>query len=189
MNDEQDKKLAALEALLFVHGEPVSFQKIGKIMDIGVEEAEQLVQKLESVLTSPVSGLRILRDIEKAQIVTKPEFGGILEQFIKEELDENLTPASLETLSIVAYFGPISRSRLEYLRGVNSVFTLRNLLLRGLVERFPDPHRTNAFLYKPSFELLKHLGLGGVQELPDYEKFQSVFQNFQTNQNPTNLAA
>ena len=59
--------------------------------------------------------------------------------FVKEELTEDLTPASLETLSIVAYLGPISRVRIEYLRGVNSSVILRSLMIRGLIERFADP--------------------------------------------------
>ena len=57
---------------------------------------------------------------------------------------------------------------------MNSSFTLRNLLIRGLVERQPDPKRGNVFLYRPSFDLLKYLGVGKVEELPEYEKFQAL---------------
>ena len=80
----------------------------------------------------------------------------------------------METLSIVTYAGPMTRAELEYIRGVNSSFTMRNLLIRGLIERYPDPKRTNVFIYKPSFDLLKHIGISKVEDLPEYEKFQAL---------------
>lgn len=171
-----DKKLASLEALLFIHGEALPLKKIEKVLKLGPGEALELLYQFSQVLESDGRGLRLIFDSGKFQLSTKPEFGKILEEFVREELTEDLTPASLEALSIIAYLGPISRSRLEYLRGVNSVFTLRNLMLRGLVERFPDPKRPNAYLYKPSLELIRHLGLGKTEELPDYEEFRDIIE-------------
>jgi len=177
MNTEQ--KLAELEALLFIHGEPLTFKKIAAVLDVDAAAAQSLIGELKKKLESAERGLALLLDDEKVQLVTKPQFGKIIEKFVKEELSEDLTPASLEALAIAAYFGPISRSRIEYLRGVNSVFILRSLLLRGLVERFPDPARPNAFLYKPTFDFLKHLGLEGKENLPEHEKFQSLLKAFE----------
>ena len=97
---------------------------------------------------------------------------------MKEEISEDLTPASLEALSIIAYLGPISRARLEYLRGVNSIVILRSLMIRGLVERFPDPAHPASFMYRGTFDLMKHLGIKEKEGVPDYEKFQELLKVF-----------
>ncbi len=173
------KNLARLEALFFIHGEPLRFEKIGKILGIPAEEVPALVGELERRLASEDRGLILIRSEGDAQLATKPEFAAILEGFIKEELAEDLSPASLETLAIIAYFGPISRTRIDYQRGVNSNFILRSLLLRGLVERSPDPGRPASFLYKPSFNFFRHLGVAKAEDLPDFEKFRGVLENFE----------
>ncbi len=173
------EKFAALEALLFIHGEPLSLRKIAGILDIEEAETVQLLSEFEQKLKEDARGLALLRDEEKVQLVTKPQFSPIVQTFMKEELSEDLTPASLETLAIVAYLGPIARSRIEYLRGVNSLFTLRNLRIRGLVERISDPVRPNAFLYRPTFTLMKHIGLTHKEDLPEYEKFSLLLKNLE----------
>ncbi len=174
-----DSKLAELEALLFIHGEPLTLKKIGAILELKLEEVETLAEELKKTLEAESRGLTLVSDEDRLQLATKPRFGKILEKFVKEELSEDLTPASLEALAAVAYFAPISRARLEYLRGVNSIFILRSLLLRGLVERFPNPDRPNSFLYRPTFDFLKHLGLARREDLPDFEKFQELLKKFE----------
>src|SRR5260221_661627 len=138
---EHHNNVAALEALLFIHGEPLVVAKIQEVLKVSAEEVEKLLEELSKKYESPGHGVRLLLHGAKAQLITKPEYGELLEYFVKEELAEELTPASLETLALVAYLGPLPRSRIEYLRGVNSSFTLRSLLVRGLVERVADPER------------------------------------------------
>jgi segregation and condensation protein B len=172
---------AALEALLFIHGEPLSYAKVQAILGIEQKEAlEALVDAYAEKLADAGRGLQLIRDREKIQLVTKPEFNGIVEQFVKAEVSEDLSPASLEALAIIAYLGPISRARIEYLRGVNSSLILRSLAIRGLVERMADPERPGSFLYGPTFELMKHLGVKEGGELPDFEKFQELMKVFET---------
>lgn len=177
-SEAQHEKLAELEALLFVHGEPLAFQKIGKMLKLETEAVRELVLAYEALLRAGDRGLLLVTSRDRVQLATKPQFARILEAFLKEELAEELTPASAETLAIVLYLGPLSRSRIEYYRGVNSLFTLRNLLIRGLVERFPDPERPLSFLYEASFALLRHLGISRKEDLPEYEKFRSFEQSF-----------
>ncbi len=177
-----ESKIAELEALLFIHGEPLTFKKIQAVLDIKPAELDDLIGEFKKQLDSESRGLSLLSDTEKIQLVTKPQFGKILEKFVKEELSEDLSPASLETLAIVSYFAPISRAKIEYLRGVNSSFILRSLLLRGLVERYPDPDRMNAFLYRLTFDLLKHFGVGKQESLPDYEKYKDLLKKFEENE-------
>jgi len=169
---------ASLEGLLFIHGEPLSYKKIQSVLGIEKEELEAIIKELESDLASDGRGLQLVSDKEKIQLATKPEFNSILESFMKEEISEDLSPASLEALSIIAYLGPISRARLEYLRGVNSIVILRSLMIRGLVERFPDPEHPASFLYRGTFDLMKHLGIKEKEGLPDYEKFQELLKVF-----------
>lgn len=176
-----EEKLAKLEAILFIHGEPLPAVKLGELLSVEQDELAALLGTLEERLRAAERGLMLLKDREKVQLVTKPEFHSVLEGFVKEELSEDLTPAVLETLAIISYFGPISRSRIEYQRGVNSMFILRNLLLRGLVERFPDPQHANSFLYRASLDLWKHLGLSRKEDLPEFEKFQGLLAQFENN--------
>jgi segregation and condensation protein B len=82
---------------------------------------------------------------------------------------KDLGKAGLETLSIVLYQGPLSRSEIDYIRGVNSQFIMRNLLIRGLVEKVDNPVDRRSFLYKPTLALLGYLGVSTVTDVPDYE--------------------
>ena len=183
-SENLNKKLAELEALLFIHGEPLTLEKIGTVLELNPEDRDVLIVELDKRLGVVDRGLALINFSGRIQLATKSEFKGILEKFVKSELSEELTPASLETLAIISYFGPISRNRIEYQRGVNSTFILRSLLLRGLIERFPDPNHPNAYLYQPSFELLRHLGMQKKEELPDYENFQSLLKSFETQGEP-----
>jgi segregation and condensation protein B len=172
-----EKKLASLEALLFIHGEPLSYKRIQGVLGIYKEELDALILDLRASLEDGKRGIQVVSDREKIQLVTKPEFNKILEDFVKEEISEDLTPASLEALSIIAYLGPLSRAKLEYLRGVNSSVILRSLSIRGLIERFPDPEHPSGFLYQSTLDLMKHLGIKGKEDLPDHEKFQELLKS------------
>ena len=176
--EPSDKHLASLEALLFIHGEPISHKKIAAVLQCTDAECASAIEALKAHLAADGRGLQLFSDKEKVQLATKPEFNKILEDFVKEELTEDLTPASLEALSIVAYLGPISRAKIEYLRGVNSMVILRSLTIRGLVERTPDPEHPSGFLYRPTFDLLKHLGVKQKEDLPEYAKFQELLKVF-----------
>ncbi len=165
---------AQLEALLFIYGEQVEVKKIAKILKQEVAEVEQALTALKEKLVSGDRGLSLIFSDSKVQLTTKPEFSRLFEDLIKDELTEALTPAALETLSIIAYGGPLSRSIIDYIRGVNSTFILRALLIRGLIERHSDPKRPNAYIYSPSFELLRHLGLSTTKDLPEYNKFREI---------------
>jgi segregation and condensation protein B len=171
---QQNNKLAALEALLFVHGEPMPVKKIAEILKMEDAEAEALISGFEAKLLESNRGLSLVSLGGRVQLATKPELNSALEDFVKAELSEELSPASLEVLSLISYLGPISRSKLEYIRGVNSSFILRSLLIRGLVERSTDPEHSLAYLYQPTFALLEHLGIKSQKDLPDYEKFRSL---------------
>lgn len=177
IEENKNKNLSALEALLFIHGEPISIAKIASGLGLDPGEVEELIIKFSESLTAENRGLNLMKMGDRVQLATKPEINSALENFVKSELNEELTSASLEVLSLVCYLGPISRSKIEYLRGVNSSFTLRSLLMRGLIDRIPDPNSAIAYLYRPTFELLGHLGLKAPEEMPEFEKFRDLLKN------------
>lgn len=169
-----EEKLAELEALLFIHGEPIRRSKIQSLIQIDKKECEELLAEFVRRLKNGDRGLTLTTNEDEIQLVTKAQFGTLLKKFMKEELSEELSPASLEALSIVAYLGPMTRSQLEYIRGVNSTFILRSLLIRGFIERYPDSKQAQSYLYRPSINFLKFLGLERQENLPEYEKFRSL---------------
>jgi segregation and condensation protein B len=165
---------AALEALLFIYGEPIAVKKIAQILNKKPSEIEQAAQTLKNALHDETRGLALIRHKDQLQLVTRPEFAPLLEMVMKTELRESLTHAAVETLAIISYGAPIIRSEIDYIRGVNSSFILRSLLLRGLIERSTDAKRGNAYVYEPSADFLKYLGVSQVEDLPEYEKFAAL---------------
>lgn len=174
MPTDNNTLMSKLEALLFIYGEPMEAKKLAKILGVKDAEIAGGLELLEKELQREERGLTLVMDKGKVQLVTKPLFAKLLEDITRQEFTEVLTPAALETLSIIAYAGPISRADIEYIRGVNSSFIMRALLMRGLVERSVDPKRSNTYLYSTSFELLRHLGLTKNSDLPDYSKYKEL---------------
>lgn len=181
---ETDKLQSALEALLFIYGEPMEVKKAANTLEVKPAEIEEAAKLLAQKLIDNKSGLALVWYDGKMQLTTKPEFSLLLEKVVKSELNEALTPAGLETLSIVAYSAPVSRAEIDYIRGVNSTFILRNLLLRGLIDRENDPKRANAYIYKPSFDFLKHIGVSRMEDLPEFEKFSKLTAQLKPNAAP-----
>lgn len=164
MNTEQK-----IEAILFYKAEPVSIKKISETLDISTEEAETAIESLKNSLQE--RGIVLVQKESAVTLSTHPELVDVIEKLAHEEVSGPLTKATLETLAIVAYHGPITKVQIDYIRGVNSNFILRNLLVRGLIEKVPNPKDARTSLYKPSFELLAHLGIQSINELPEYDSF------------------
>lgn len=160
---------AVLEALLFTSGEPLSFSRLAKIIGGTAAETRKAIDDLGSRYAHDAgSGLQLIVKDNQVVLATKNEIAPIVQEFIKSTMQENLSKAALEVLAIIAYRAPITRSEIEAIRGVNCHFTLRNLLLRDLIERAGNPEDGRGYVYRPSFKLLEHLGLGAPSELPDY---------------------
>lgn len=165
---------AKIEALLFAYGEPISIKELGRIIGIKSEDILESIATLEEKLSLENSGISLLLHDNKVQMVTKSQLKPTLEKLLRVELMEELTSASKETLAIIAYLGPISRGKIDYIRGVNSSYIIRNLSLRGLIEKTSDENHPNAYLYSLSFDFLKYLGIGKIKELPEYAKYHDL---------------
>lgn len=164
---EQDKLKSIIESVLFVSGGPVKIARLVKITGASKPEVENAIMMMQTEYAG--RGLAIIRKEDEVQLATNPENAGYVDDLVKSEIQENLSKAALEVLSIVAYRGPITRLDVEAIRGVNCTFTLRTLLMRGLLERVENPKDNRGFLYKVSFEFLKKLGLESINKLPDFE--------------------
>lgn len=168
---------AILESLLFAAGEPLSLQKISEILGLENAKTEELIEELKNDYLTNNRGLRLLENDHYYSLVTVPEASFYIQKLIKISFEGELSPAALETLAIIGYRGPLSRSEIDEIRGVNSYYLLRTLLIRGLLEREPHPQHANIFLYRLSSDFLKFLGLSSVKDLPDYQNFQEKLKS------------
>ncbi len=156
-----------IEAILFWKGEPVSLKKLGEFLKVSPGEVIEAINNLKTSLAA--RGIVLQENNEHYMLGTAPELSDLIEKLQKEELNKDLSKASLETMSIVLYKNGATRAEIDYIRGVNSSFTLRALSVRGLVEKTIDTKDSRKYIYKPSFELLSYMGIKSVEELPDYE--------------------
>ncbi len=164
-----------LEGFLFWKGEAISIKELSSIFQVSTEEIVSALKSLEEILNT--RGIRLIRTEEVAELRSAPELSELIEKITKEELNKDLGKAGLETLSIVLYEGPITRREIDYIRGVNSQFIVRNLLVRGLIERV-EGKDSRSFAYNPTIELLAHLGIQSRTDLPEYASFQEKIRQF-----------
>ena len=146
-----------IEAILFFKGEPVSMKRLEDILKVSKNEIKDAIFNLKNNLEN--RGIVLLEKDEEITLGTAPELSKLIEDLQKEELNKDLSKASLETLSIVLYKNGATRAEIDYIRGVNSSFTLRALSVRWLIEKTVDPKDNRRFIYKPSFDTLSFMGI------------------------------
>lgn len=167
---------AKIEAILFWKSAPLQLKKLAEILEVSVEEIAAALTELEQTLIG--RGLQLVFKEDEVMLGTRSELGSLIEKLIKDEIVRDLGKAGLETLSIILYRGPVSRRDIDYIRGVQSNFILRNLMIRGLVEKISNPQDERSFLYKPTFELLSYLGIEKIEDLPEYGELQKEMHSF-----------
>jgi segregation and condensation protein B len=165
-----EKLKSIIESLLFIKGEPLKISKLAKYIGAHQAEVENAVMMLRNDYDSSKRGLILVQKEDEIQMTTNPENAEFAGQLTKGDLQEPLSNAGLEVLSIVAYKGPMSRSEIESIRGVNCSYTVRNLLLRGLIERIDNPNDSRGYIYKITFDFLKKIGVESVEKLPNYDE-------------------
>ncbi len=172
-----------IEGLLFYKGEEISVKKLAELLSVQESEIEESLTKLEASLSG--RGLVLVRKEDKVVLGITGELSSIIESIRKDEITKELSRATLETLSIVLYKNGVSRSEIDYIRGVNSSFILRNLLVRGLVEKIADTNDSRRILYRPTFDTLTYMGVTSIKDLPNYEQVVSSLTGV-INQNENN---
>ncbi len=169
-SSESDVPLASIvESLVFSAGKPMTLTRLADATNSKTEEIEAVLAALQQEYQEMRRGIRLVQSGRTVQMVTAPENAATVAKLLGKELTEKLSDVALETLAIIAYRGPIRRSAIEAIRGVNCVYILRNLLLRGLVEKRASKEGGVHADYEVSLAFLRHLGLNSVRDLPDFE--------------------
>jgi segregation and condensation protein B len=181
MNDKADPRTTQnlVEAILFWKGEPLTAKEIAKILKSDEATVKLALEALAVSLKDRGIVLQETRgDQAQYSLGTCPEASQLIEGVTKEELSKDLGKASLETLSIILYKGPVKRSEIDNVRGVNSSFILRNLLIRGLITKKPSPTDIRTSVYEASVELLSYLGVTSLEALPNFSLVKEELSDF-----------
>ncbi len=152
---------------MFVASKPLSAIAIAKVLGVG--EAAVSAALAELAQNKKDSGTVLLESNGTWQVATNPENAANVKAFLNTELREKLTDVTVETLAIIAYRQPISKVEIEAIRGVNCQYSLRTLLIRGLISRTADQSDGRQVLYQTTHEFMKHMGLRSVKDLPDFD--------------------
>lgn len=172
---------AKIEALLLARGESMEISELAKVLHVKSHAVFEALQCLEIKLEG--RGIKLQKKDKAVALVTSAEAAPFIDTARKEELARDLGRAGADTLSIILYKGHVSRSEIEYVRGVNSTSILRGLLMRGLIDRSPNPGNQRGYLYTPTFELLSFLGITSIEELPDFDKVKRELEEFENELN------
>lgn len=157
---------AALEAVLMVVDEPVTEMALATALELPVDDVTALLRALEEEYDATQRGFTVRQVGGGWRMYSRSEYAPVVERFLVDGQQARLTQASLETLAVIAYRQPISRSRVSAVRGVNVDGVVRTLLSRGLIEEVGSEHESGAILYATTTYFLERLGLGSLDDLP-----------------------
>ncbi|MEK7462301.1 MAG: SMC-Scp complex subunit ScpB [Patescibacteria group bacterium] len=162
-----------IEAMLFYQSTPLKKASLRKLFDVSEADFTHAIEQLRSRLE--FGATRVVETDLEISLTTAPELSEFIESLRKAELKGDIGKAGAETLAIILYREPISRAEIDRIRGVNSSFILRNLLVKGLVER---DSVGNSYQFRITPELLRHLGVTTKQELPRFSEFMTAVDSF-----------
>ncbi|MDE9367343.1 SMC-Scp complex subunit ScpB [Luteipulveratus sp. YIM 133132] len=166
INDFPGGARTAIEAVLMVVDQPVTDEELAGALEISPDDVLGHLKDLERQYDEEQRGFA-LRAINNAwRIYSRADYAPVIEKFLLDGQHARLTQASLETLAVIAYRQPISRSRVSAVRGVNVDGVIRTLLTRGLIHELGQDTEGGAMLYGTTPYFLQRLGLGSLEELP-----------------------
>lgn len=159
--------IAVIEAIMFAYGDPISVEKLSEASGIDEETTVKLIDQLERNYNVSESGLRIIRINNGFQIATRQEYADYIKKALETRRQAPLSQAAMETLAIIAYNQPVTKSFVEQVRGIDSSSVVNTLVERGLLEeagRLELPGRPIA--YKTTDNFLRCFGISRIEELP-----------------------
>ena len=160
--------MCAIEAILFVSGEPVKLGRIAAVLEASEQDVEAAADSLRDGYSFGRRGIRLLRLEDTLQLCSSPEYADQIRRTLETRKPPQLSQPALEVLSIIAYFGPVTKAYIEQIRGVDSSYTVGLLQERELVEscgRLAAPGRP--MLFKTTHNFLRTFGLESLSELPE----------------------
>ncbi len=172
-----DPQLAIkIEALLFTLG-ALSRKELLKYLPVTNQDLEEA---LSAMATSRANtGIVLSDDGTMLELRASSAVSSVIESARKEEYAQGIGRAGIEALAAILYRGPLTRSEIDFIRGVNSTQTLRTLAMRGLVRRVPNPKDERSFLYEATTESLSHLGISRAKDLPDYDSIRQKLEELE----------
>lgn len=175
--------ISKIESILFVSNKPVTTKQISGFTGSSEDEVRTAMNEL--AISRKESGIVLLEMNDAWQLATNPENVELVKTFLTSDLRENLTDATVEVLAIIAYRQPISKAEIESIRGVNSQYSIRQLLMRGLIEKTTAEAGSRSTHYRLTTDFLQHMGLGSVEQLPEYAEFKEKLKLAQSNSEET----
>lgn len=189
--------ISSIEAILFAAGDSVPIARLSLILEVSEKDIEDAAAILEKRYEDEDRGIRILRLDRNLQMCSAPEYADVISRVLEQRKPSRLSQAALETLSVVAYFQPVTRSYIEQMRGVDSSYTISVLEDKGLIEvggRMDVPGRP--LVFKTTDVFLRTMGISELSQLPPLpdmsggegiEKLQSAIDHLQNN-NPQQIS-
>ncbi len=169
---------AILEGILFVAPQPLSVEDIAKGLDFSTKEVARGLKLLHEQYQDSRRGLRLKVFKDKYTLTNKAEVGQAIDQVLAAPKKVSLTEASLETLAIIAYHQPITRSEIEEIRGVNAAQTLRTLSRHELITELGRREQPgNPIEYGTTENFLYHFDISDLSQLPKREKIKEKLQD------------
>ena len=173
---EENNLKSLIEALIFVSGKPIGLEQIKKVI-AGTETVSlrKIIEELSQEYESGGRGMRIVEVAGGFQMITANNYAVFLKKLFKDRSPEKLSKPSLESLAIIAYKQPLTRSEIESLRNVNVDGVMKSLLEKNLIRicgRKKIPGRP--FVYGTTREFLEHFGLKSLEDLPKIEEFAAM---------------
>lgn len=160
----------AIEGILFAAGEPVKTARLAVALDADLEDVKKAVLELREEYNKEHRGFTLIDIDEGYQICSRPEYYTYIQEILGEQRRQALSNAAMETLAIIAYKQPITRSGIEYIRGVNSDGSVNRLVERNLIEevgRLDAPGRP--ILYGTTLNFLRCFGIATLEDLPEVD--------------------
>lgn len=164
---------AIIEGILFAWGDKVNVSEIAKSLEISEKETNKYIDEMIGDMDNSSRGLRIIRIDDSVQIGTKPEIYDYINDFVVDRNKKNISGASMETLSIIAYKQPITKIEIEEIRGVKCDYTLKTLSDLNLITEVGRLDRIGKpIIYGTTSEFLKQFGLEKIEDLPEVDNFK-----------------
>ena len=179
----------AIEAVLMVADQPLDHLTLAQAVGFPPGEVDAVLHELATEYDDDGRGFELRNIAGGWRYFTREEFAPAVERFVLDGQQARLTQAALETMAVVAYRQPISRSRVSAIRGVSVDGVMRTLVTRGLVEEAGVDKQSGAILYSTSSYFLERMGLAGIDDLPDLAPFLPDMIDVEESERPEELAA
>ena len=165
------KKLpCAIEAILFVAGEPVNVSELAHALDMTVSELSPVLDEMKAGYDREQRGLKLNRFGMSVQLATRPDYAPYIERLLQPIQKQSLSQAAMETLSIIAYRQPVTKAEIEAVRGVKCDYSISLLTTRGLIEEVGRREALGRpILYGTTEAFLSHFGIENLDQLPQLD--------------------